>query len=139
MLMSSYGTLSRVGGDKKRVWMNKGSRVLIEGNIKYPELVFIHFQYRDAVVAHNGSRIFPIALEETWKTRQWDCRVFTFLLAVSEVNCCLLHINLHYQPSMSQQEFQKPFTKEIIHNKYISQGMKDQSVNQLDHAFQSIN
>ena len=44
MLMSSYGTLARVGGDKKRVWMNEESRAPVEATIKYPELVFNHFQ-----------------------------------------------------------------------------------------------
>ena len=63
MLMSSYGTLERVGGEKKRVWMNKGSRTPVEATIKYPELVINHFQYRDAVDIHNGSRIYPVALE----------------------------------------------------------------------------
>ena len=122
MLVSSYSTLERVGEEKKRVWMNKGGRAPIEARIKYPELVFNHFQYRDAVDAHNGSRMFPIALEETWKTNRWASRVFAFLLAVTEVNCCLLLTNLYNQPSMSQQDFRKQFTKELIHNKYISQG-----------------
>ena len=122
MLMSSYGTLERVGGDKKRVWTNEGGGAPIERTIKYPELVFNHFQYRDAVDAHNGSRMFPIALEETWKTNRWACRVFAFLLAVTEVNCRLLQTNLYNQPSLSQQEFRKQFAKELIHNKYISQG-----------------
>ena len=90
---------------KKRVWMNEGSRTPSEATIKYPELVFNHFQYRDAVDAHNGSRMFPIALEETWKTNRWACRVFAFLLSVTEVNCRLLQTNIYNQPSMSQQDF----------------------------------
>ena len=93
-----------------------------EATIKYPELVFNHFQQRDAVDAHNGSRMYPIALEETWKTNCWAYRVFAFLLGVSEVNCCLLQVNLYNQPSMSQQEFRNQSAKELIHNKYIYQG-----------------
>ena len=42
MLMSSYGTLERVCGDKKRVWVNKDSGAPLEATTKYPELVFNH-------------------------------------------------------------------------------------------------
>ena len=122
MLMSSYGTLERVGEDKKRVWTNEGGRAPIEKTIKYPELVYNHFQYRDAVDAHNGSRMFPISVEETWKTNRWACRVFAFLLAVTEVNCRLVQTKLYEQPPISQQDFRKKLAKEMIHNRYISQG-----------------
>ena len=57
-----------------------------------------------------------------WKRQQRPTGMPAFLLAVSEVNCHLIQTNLYNQPSMSQQEFQKQFTKELIHNKYISQG-----------------
>ena len=68
MLMSSYGTLERFRENKKRVRTNEGRRAPTEKTIKYTELVYNHFKYRDAVDAHNGSRMFPISLEETWKT-----------------------------------------------------------------------
>ena len=35
---------------------------------------------------HNGMRMHPIALEETWLTSHWPNRVFSFLLAVTVVN-----------------------------------------------------
>ena len=65
-LMSSYGTLEKVGEEKSRKYIQDNASV--EKKIKYPELIYNHFSYRDAVDSHNSSRIFPIAMEETWKT-----------------------------------------------------------------------
>ena len=70
VLMSSYNTLRRVSAYKKRVWVNKGSYAIVEATINYPELVFNIFQYIDAVDPHNGSQVFLIALEDTWKMNQ---------------------------------------------------------------------
>ena len=85
MLVSSYGTLEKVGDEKSRIW-SEDNKITKETAIKYPESVYNHFQYCDAVDAHNSSRMFPVALEETWKTQRWPCRVLSFLLAIIEVN-----------------------------------------------------
>ena len=143
MLMSSYGTLERVGENKKRVWTNEGGRAPIKKTIKYPELVYNHFHYMDAVDAHNGSQMFPISLEETWKTNRWACRIFAFLLAVTEVNYRLVQTKLYNQPPVSQQEFRKKLAKEMIHDKYISQGeerpyRKSARLNLLEHRLVSL-
>ena len=82
-LMSSYGTLKRVSDDKKRVWINEGSCAIIEASIKYHELFFNHFQNKYTADAYKGRRMFPIALEETWKTNRWACRVSVFQFAIS--------------------------------------------------------
>jgi hypothetical protein len=56
MLMSTYGTLSREGKERYR-------RVGVQRiTFQYPELVYNHFQYRDAVDSHNARRMAPIAL-----------------------------------------------------------------------------
>eukprot|EP00934_Nitzschia_sp_Nitz4_P007490 Nitzschia sp. Nitz4//scaffold526_size3785//2112//3756//NITZ4_009261-RA/size3785-processed-gene-0.3-mRNA-1//1//CDS//3329553959//7480//frame0 len=65
-LMSSYGTLTRSGEEKKRIYTEGSDKR--QKTFKYPEVVRNHFLYRDAVDAHNSSRMDPIALEETWKT-----------------------------------------------------------------------
>ena len=74
---------------------------------KYPELMYNHFSYQDAVDSHNSSRMVPIAMEETWKTTRWPLRVFFFLMAVSEVICWLVLTNIYKQPERSQQDFRK--------------------------------
>ena len=53
---------------------------------KYPEVVSNHYRYRDMIDNHNGMRMHPIALEETWITLHWPNRVFSFLLVVTVVN-----------------------------------------------------
>jgi len=84
-IMSTFGTLQRVGEGKKRLYMDS-NRQKVTKYIDYPEPIANHFNYRDAVDSNNRDRMSPIALEETWKTTRWPCRVFQFLLAVSEVN-----------------------------------------------------
>ena len=120
MLMSSYGTLEKVGDEKSRIW-SEGNNITKETTIKYPELVYFHFQYRDAVDAHNSSRMFPVALKETWKTQRWPCRVLSFLLAITEVNCRLVLTHIYKQPPFSQQDFRKRLAKEFLYNPYLNQ------------------
>lgn len=140
-LMSSYGTLEKVGEDKVRIY-DEGNTT-VEKNIKYPELIYNHFSYRDAVDSHNSSRMFPIAMEETWKTTRWPLRVFCFLLAVTEVNCRLVLTNIYNQSEMSQQDFRKELSREFLHNKYLclpkpTKMRKSKRLNDPDHCLVSL-
>ena len=74
MLMSSYGTLELMDEEKEKNYQDNNQNIVKK--MKYPELVYNHYQYRDSIDAHNSSRMFPIAMEETWKTTRWPCRVF---------------------------------------------------------------
>ena len=49
-----------------------------------------HFRYRHEVDDHNNLRHAVPSLEETWLTLRWVIRVFTFILAVTEVNVYLV-------------------------------------------------
>ena len=60
----------------------------------------------------------PITLEETQKTTRWATRVFTFLFAVTEVNCRLTMTHLYGQPERSQQDFRRIFSEALINNPY---------------------
>jgi hypothetical protein len=55
----------------------------------YREPFYHHYKYRYLVDVHNQRRDSPISLEDTWATKHWPCRVFAFLLTVSEVNAKL--------------------------------------------------
>ena len=128
-----------VGEDKKRIYIE--NNVSKEKTVKCPELVYNHFQYRDAVDAHNSSRMYPIALEETWNTTRWPCRVF--FLAVTDVNCWLALTKIYNQPEMSQQEFRKLFSRELLHNKHLCQPApsgkrKSKRKSQPDHCLVSL-
>jgi hypothetical protein len=48
-----------------------------------------HFRYRHAVDDHNNLRHATPAVEDSWLTQRWECRVFSFLLALSEINTFL--------------------------------------------------
>ncbi len=88
--------------------------------IVYPECVSNHYTYRDSVDANNRDRMYPIALEEVWKTTRWSCRVFQFLLAVMEVNCCRAWHRILFKDDMPHQDFRKKLAQELINNPYFT-------------------
>jgi hypothetical protein len=117
MLMSTYGTLSRVGEERLRRVGAQQQRI----SFKYPELVYNHFQYRDAVDSHNARRMAPIALEETWQTKRWANRIFAYLLATTEVNCN--HGESAFgetEETRPQLEFRRLLAKDLIYNHYVA-------------------
>ena len=48
-----------------------------------------HFHYRHAVDDHNNLRHALPSVEDTWLKKRWECRVFTFILAMTEINTFL--------------------------------------------------
>lgn len=115
-LMSSYVTLNQVGKIKKRTY--EKDRNTTRKEFKYNEIVYNHFLYCDLVDAHNCSRMFPIAIEENWKTTRWVTRVFTILLAVTEVNCQCAYTIICNQPEMSRQDFRRKLSEQLMNNEY---------------------
>ncbi len=75
------------GREHSRVWTEDG--VSKSATFKYAEPFTLHFKYRHAVDDHNNLRHQVPSIEETWTTICWACRVFSFLLAVTEVNVYL--------------------------------------------------
>ena len=63
---------------------NNGERTTT--TLKYKIPFSNHFYYRHVVDDHNGIRHMVPSFEQTWKTHRWACRVFSFILAVTEVN-----------------------------------------------------
>ena len=124
-LMSTYGTLVRGGEQKERNYKDIGGNK--RRRFFYPELIVDYFSSRDKVDSHNGSRMFPIALEETWKTKRWPCRVFQFLLAITEVNMKLISEYYYGCDKTSMLDFRKRFAKEMIYNIYLEQENKRRS------------
>ena len=45
-----------------------------------------HFRYRHAVDDHNNLCHGLPSVDDSWATKQWEIQVFTFVLAISEVN-----------------------------------------------------
>ena len=52
-----------------------------------------HFFYRNAIDDHNNLRHVLSSIEDTRMTDWWECQVFAFYFAISEVNAFLI---LHY-------------------------------------------
>ena len=73
-LMTTYGTTELMGDARLRSYKMDG--VKRRNTTVYFEVVYNHFQVRDVVDANNFMRMFPLALEETWKTLQWPKRAF---------------------------------------------------------------
>jgi hypothetical protein len=115
-LMSTYGTLERVGKERSRLYVADG--VSRRVSFSYPEVVHNHYTYRDAVDNHNACRMYPIALEETWKTTRWPTRVFQFLLAISEVNVRFAYTKLYDNGPLSQLQFRRLLAEKLIFNPY---------------------
>ena len=119
-LMATYGSLTYHCGEKENVRKVNGERI----EFKYTKPFSDHFRYRHAVDDHNNLRHSSPSLEDTWVTARWVNRVFSFLLAVTEVN---LYLYLRYMiwrnkadediPTLHQ--FRKKLAFALIDNRWI--------------------
>ena len=70
-----------------RSWMENG--VAKSKKFNYAKPFDWHFKYRHAVDDHNNLRHALPSIEDGWRTIRWENRVFSFVLAVSEINAYL--------------------------------------------------
>ena len=116
-LMSTYGTNLRSGKETCREWVDSdGTKKTTKFN--YSEVVGNHFLYRHSVDDHNNKRHSPISLEVVWGTKYWPNRVFSFLLAVTEVNVNQAAQYFGGMNQVGQIEFRKLLAKTLIFNSY---------------------
>ena len=116
-LMSMYGTNLKSGKETCREWVDTdGTQKTTKFN--YPEVVGNHFLYRHSVDDHNNKRHSPISLEVVWGTKYWPNHVFSFLLAVTEVNVNLAAQYFGGTKQVGQIEFRKLLAKTLIFNSY---------------------
>ena len=116
-LMSMYGTNLRSGKETCCEWVDS-DRTKKTTKFNYPEVVGNHFLYRHSVDDHNNKQHSPISLEVVWGTKYWPNCVFSFLLAVTEVN---VNLAAQYFGGMKQVgpiEFRKLLAKTLIFNSY---------------------
>ena len=85
-LMAAYGALTPIEGGKtqRSVTRRNGQRKNVSFN--YTEPLYNHFKYRHQVDNHNNLRHSPLSFEESINTKDWKLRVFTFVMALIEVN-----------------------------------------------------
>jgi hypothetical protein len=70
-----------------RKWTEEGIEVV--RRFRYACPFDWHFRYRHAVDDHNNLRHALPSVEDSWATKRWEIRVFSFILAISEVNAFL--------------------------------------------------
>jgi len=64
---------------------------------------------------HDGGTKHGLSIEETWRTTNWTIRVFSFILAITEVNA-FLAMKFFGGWKGTQLEFRKKLAYELIHN-----------------------
>jgi hypothetical protein len=118
-LMSTYGALlpRDDAEDKKRV-LEHGS----VSTFKYTEPFDNHFRYRHAVDDHNNLRHSDISIEETWFTKRWECKVFAFILGITEVNVFLAYRYFVWSNpnEYTMLQFRKKLARALICNEHIA-------------------
>ena len=124
-IMSTYGTLETADGKESSRRFASEDGVTQEVTFRYPEVVDMHYKYRHSVDDNNAKRQKPISLEETWQTTRWACRVWAFLLAVTEVNV-FCAANFFYNAGHTcMLGFRKLFSEALIHNEYLQQEQQE--------------
>ena len=116
-IMSTYGTLERKGIEKKRHWMEGGTKHVT--TFCYPEVVHNHYAFHDMIDNHNSQPMHPISLEETWMTTRWPNHVFCFLLAVSVVNVQNAGEYFCALQKVDALSARKLIAQQLIDNKYM--------------------
>ena len=90
-LMATYEVLRPIDGGLTQRSVTRRSGIPESVSFVYTEPFINHFKFRHQVDDHNNARHSPISLEESVNTEDWKIRVFTFILAVVEVNARLAH------------------------------------------------
>ncbi len=90
-IMATGGALNADESCKRvmRKWTDGGG-VPMQENFQYTKPFDWHFCHCHIVHDHNNLWHSSPALEETWLTQSWAIYVFTFLLAITEVNLYLI-------------------------------------------------
>ena len=83
-----------------------------------------HFRCRHVVDDRNNLRHSLPSIEDTWVTYRWDCWVFAFILAISEVNAFLIiryfvYCGLPREGMPTLLEFHWKLEWQLINNIYI--------------------
>ena len=121
-LMSTYGNLTELPNQKNTWRWYKGSNgtPATVKQFKYTEPFANHYLYRHCV-DHNNLRHSVPSIEGTIKTHCWENRVFSFLLAISEVNAYLAMKEFVWEDKkiLTLHEFRRKLALELINNEWI--------------------
>ena len=88
----------------------------------YPEVISRHMKAKHWVDDFNNRRHDPICLADTFRTKWWPHRQFTFILGVAEANANNSRARARGEPALSQNDFRKKLAKEMLENKIQDDG-----------------
>ena len=111
-----------------RTWKEGG----IEKSKKfsYTKPIDWHFKYRHAVDDHNNLRHALPSIEDSWRTVRWENRVFSFLLAVCEINAYLFLRYFKYADASvagcpTLLNFRRDLAWQLIHNRWLPEAERE--------------
>jgi hypothetical protein len=124
-LMSTYGglTVDTKEFPTSRTYLNdKGESVTKSFFYKQP--FSNHIKFRHSCDDHNNNRHQVPSIEGTWITSRWANRVFSFILAISEVNSFLAFQYFIWKPAglvnhMTLHQFRRKLALKLIYNDFL--------------------
>lgn len=128
-LMATYGTLT-VPSDQTETYRNlrNGTRA----RFKYTECFANHYKYRHAVDDHNNLRHKVPSIEGSWHTHRWPTRVFSYIVAISEVNTFLAlrffswtKTKTSSSKSPSLVQFRRKLALQLINNEFYKEELNE--------------
>ena len=127
--MSTYGSIFQNGRDTARNDTPRETAGFRAFRFKYINVFDNHFLYRHIVDDHNHLRHLNPAIEQTWDTCHWPNRVFSFLLAITEVNMIKAMTYFVWTPlgmldtPNDLHTFRKYLAFELINNPYVQESI----------------
>ena len=114
-IMTTYGSCREVEqGATKRSMTDPTTGQKVTKTFNYYEAFYNHFTYRHQVDGHNNICHSPISLETLLRTNDWKVRVFSFVLALVEVNARLAYAYFAAKEPLTQIQFRRKLSKELI-------------------------
>ena len=105
---------------QKRYWTEGGLERVKDTQLPLP--YDWHYKFRHAVDDHNNLRHALPSIEHTMTTTRWEIRVFSFVLAVCEVNAYLANrFFCRPDPVPTLQQFRHKLAWQLIKNRWIVQ------------------
>ena len=122
-LMTTYGSRIEVDDGWTQQNVTEDGRQ-VKKRFKYHEPFYNQFKYRHQVDDHNNLRHLPISLETSLNSKDWKIRVFSFILALVEVNARLAYAYFSASEPMNQIEFRRKLAKELLDYSFQVRGRR---------------
>ena len=134
-LMSTYGVLAPPLNQNDTFRRKSDGTTL---RYKYTEVFANHYKFRHCVDDNNNLRHKVPSVEGSWYTHRWPVRVFSFIVAISEVNAFLAFRYFIWSKKMGHEmtlvQFRRKLSLQMIQNQ---QWKEEQAVTAMNNEDQS--